>query len=238
MDRLPPLGRICSKFPHPFIHWPTLFQCVLGYQPPMFPWSGEPSMVPSVDNWIKRSKRVWDSTQRAIRAQRIQADCRRHPHPNYQPGQRVWQSTQDLQLRLPSRKLTPRYVGPFKIVKQINPVTYRLELHADYLPFFSCRRLHCPIPAILKDGESVGAIVLHAGVNDTRLRQTEVLKRDFSSLIETVRSTSPATRIIVSGPLPTYRRGHERLFRADGLHPSRVGAELLSDNISRTLRSI
>ncbi|KAL0162322.1 hypothetical protein M9458_041718, partial [Cirrhinus mrigala] len=43
------------------------------------------------------------------------------------------------------------------------------------------------IPAILKDGESVGAIVLHAGVNDTKLRQTEVLKRDFSSLIETVR---------------------------------------------------
>ncbi|KAI2648116.1 RNA-directed DNA polymerase from mobile element jockey [Labeo rohita] len=100
------------------------------------------------------------------------------------------------------------------------------------------------------------------GVNDTRLRQTEVLKRDFSSLIETVRSTSPTTRIIVSGPLPTYRRGHERfsrllalnewlltwckeqkllfvnnwnlfwerprLFRADGLHPSRVGAELLN----------
>ncbi len=28
-----------------------------------------------------------------------------------------------------------------------------------------------------------------------------------------------------------------RLFRADGLHPSRVGAELLSDNITRTLRS-
>ncbi|KAL1277002.1 hypothetical protein QQF64_023675 [Cirrhinus molitorella] len=61
-------------------------------------------------------------------------------------------------------------------------------------------------PAILKD-ESVGALVLHAGVNDIRLRQTEVLKRDFSSLIETVRSTAPETRIIVSGPLPTYRSG-------------------------------
>ncbi len=31
---------------------------------------------------------------------------------------------------------------------------------------------------------------------------------------------------------------HPRLFCADGLHPSRVGVELLSDNISRTLRSI
>uniref|UniRef100_A0A9J8AM73 SGNH hydrolase-type esterase domain-containing protein n=1 Tax=Cyprinus carpio carpio TaxID=630221 RepID=A0A9J8AM73_CYPCA len=128
------------------------------------------------------------------------------------------------------------------------------------------------IPAILKADESPRAVVLHAGVNDTTQRQTETLKRDFRSLIETVRSTTPAATIIVSGPLPTYRRGHERfsrlfalnewllswckeqkllfvnnwnlfwerprLFRADGLHPSRVGAGLLSDNISRTLRSI
>ncbi|KAI2661480.1 Cytoplasmic protein NCK1 [Labeo rohita] len=52
------------------------------------------------------------------------------------------------------------------------------------------------------DDESVGAIVLHVGMNNIKLRQTEILKRDFRGLIETVRSTSPATRIIVSGPLP------------------------------------
>uniref|UniRef100_A0A9J7Y5K5 SGNH hydrolase-type esterase domain-containing protein n=1 Tax=Cyprinus carpio carpio TaxID=630221 RepID=A0A9J7Y5K5_CYPCA len=128
------------------------------------------------------------------------------------------------------------------------------------------------IPAILKADKSPRAVVLHAGVNDTTQRQTEALKRDFRSLIETVRSTTPAATIIVSGPLPTYRRGHERfsrlfalnewllswckeqkllfvnnwnlfwerprLFHADGLQPSRVGADLLSDNISRTLHSI
>ncbi len=145
-------------------------------------------------------------------------------------------------------------------------------MHTHCFPGAYVLDVSAQLPAILKDDESVGTVVLQARVNDTKRWQTETLKKDFRSLIETVRSTSPATTIIVSGPLPTYRRGHERfsrlfalnewllswckdqkllfvnnwnlfwerprLFRADGLHPSRVGVELLSDNISRTLRSI
>ncbi len=34
------------------------------------------------------------------------------------------------------------------------------------------------IPAILKGDESVGAVMLQLGVNDTKMRQTETLKRD------------------------------------------------------------
>ncbi|XP_056121163.1 uncharacterized protein LOC130099479 isoform X1 [Rhinichthys klamathensis goyatoka] len=127
------------------------------------------------------------------------------------------------------------------------------------------------VPEILNGEERVGAVVLHAGTNDIRLRQTEVLKKDYRSLIETVRSTVPEATIIVSGPLPTYRQGQERfsrlfalnewlmslcneqkllfvnnwnlfwerprLYRADGLHPSRIGAAVLSDNISKTLHT-
>ncbi|KAG1949142.1 hypothetical protein F2P79_011955 [Pimephales promelas] len=66
------------------------------------------------------------------------------------------------------------------------------------------------VPEILNGDERVGAVVLHAGTNDIRLRQTEVLKKDYRSLIETVRSTAPKAAIIVSGPLPTYRQGQER----------------------------
>ncbi len=89
-----------------------------------------------MDDWIRRSQRVWDSAhvrlQRAVRKQEFQANRRRRPHPPYQPGQRVWLSTKDIKLRLPSRKLSPRYVGPFKILKIINEVTYQLELPANY----------------------------------------------------------------------------------------------------------
>uniref|UniRef100_A0A8C2J8M1 SGNH hydrolase-type esterase domain-containing protein n=1 Tax=Cyprinus carpio TaxID=7962 RepID=A0A8C2J8M1_CYPCA len=156
------------------------------------------------------------------------------------------------------------------IVRHVRATLAEGKVHTHCFPGARVLDVSVQIPAILKADESHRAVVLHTGVNDTT--QTETLKRDFRSLIETVRSTTPAATIIVSGPLPTYRRGHERfsrlfalnewllswckeqkllfvnnwnifwerprLFHADGLHPSRVGAELLSDNISRTLRSI
>lgn len=110
---------------------PTPFQCVLCYQPPMFPWLGEPSTVPTVEDWMSCSSKVWESAhvwiQRAVRSQRIQADRQRRPYPDYRPGQKVWLSTRDLKLHLPSKKLSPKYIGPFCIIKQIHPVTYRLE---------------------------------------------------------------------------------------------------------------
>ncbi|KAK3535335.1 hypothetical protein QTP70_008564 [Hemibagrus guttatus] len=70
------------------------------------------------------------------------------------------------------------------------------------------QRLHRPARTVILK-KNIGAVVLHAGMNNVRLRQTEILKKDFRSLVEKVRTTSPTTRIIVSGPLPTFQRGIE-----------------------------
>ncbi len=99
------------------------------------------------------------------------------------------------------------------IVRHVRAMLAEGKVHTHCLPGARVLDVSVQIPAILKDDESVTAVVIHAGANDTKLRQTETLKRDFRSLIETVRSTSPAATIIVSGPLPTYRRGHEKFSR-------------------------
>lgn len=41
-------------------------------------------------------------------------------------------------VRLPCKKLSPRYVASFLILKQITPVSYRLQLPSEYcvLPTF------------------------------------------------------------------------------------------------------
>ncbi|KAL0152565.1 hypothetical protein M9458_052288 [Cirrhinus mrigala] len=114
----------------------TPFQCVLGYQPPLFPWSGEPSELPAVNSWFQRCEETWNQAhvhlQRAVMRTQTQADRKRRPNPTYEPGQWVWLSTRDLRLRLPCKKLSPRYVGPFRITRQITPVSFRLDLPSEY----------------------------------------------------------------------------------------------------------
>lgn len=68
----------------------TLFQCVLSFQPPLFPWSGEPSELPAVNDWLIRSENTWNAAhvhlQRAVRRSREQADRRRREGPDLDNG--------------------------------------------------------------------------------------------------------------------------------------------------------
>ncbi|KAK2899296.1 hypothetical protein Q8A73_012425 [Channa argus] len=108
------------------------FMCSLGYQPPMFPNQETEIAVPSVNAHIRRCRRLWREARAALlrttQRNKHLADRRRTPAPTYTPGQTVYLSTQNIPLHIESRKLAPRYIGPFPVVRIINPSAVQLKL--------------------------------------------------------------------------------------------------------------
>lgn len=108
------------------------FQASLGYQPPLFPSQEAEIAVPSVQDHLHRCQAIWNDTREALlRSQQsiqLTANRRRRPSPQYTPGQSVWLSTKNIPLQVESRKLAPRYIGPFTIDKIVNPSAVRLNL--------------------------------------------------------------------------------------------------------------
>uniref|UniRef100_A0A9J7Y6L5 Chromo domain-containing protein n=1 Tax=Cyprinus carpio carpio TaxID=630221 RepID=A0A9J7Y6L5_CYPCA len=58
----------------------------------------------------------------------VAANRSRVKSPRYVAGQKVWLSTSNLPLQSDSRKLAPRFIGPFRIIKIVNPVAVKLRL--------------------------------------------------------------------------------------------------------------
>ncbi|KAK3533096.1 hypothetical protein QTP70_006771 [Hemibagrus guttatus] len=197
----------------------TPFQCVLGYQPPLFPWSGEPSDVPAVNHWFRESERVWGSAhhqlQRALCRRRLTADRRRSDAPAYQPGQKVWLSTKDIRLHLPSRKLSPRFIGPFTILKQSLART----------------QPNPPLPLLLDDGTAYGVKeILYSRRRGGRLEYLV----DWEGYGPEERSWIPQDDVLDPNLLTTFHvthphrpapRGRGRPPRRRGPRPSGAGRD-------------
>ncbi len=114
-------------------------------------------LLPDVEEGSKKLLRESQKYQQ-------QANRRHRPAPILRPGQRVWLSTKNLPLRVESRKLSQRFIGPFRVARKVNPVTYCLFLsrslkinptfHVSLLkpvlssPFTPAGR-HPPLPRII-----------------------------------------------------------------------------------------
>ncbi|KAI2646193.1 Transposon Tf2-8 polyprotein [Labeo rohita] len=108
------------------------FEVCYGFQPPVFEHQEPEVEVPSAQQLVRRCRRLWNHAGTAIQKANTRYTTqhrRRHPPGRlFHVGDRVYLSTRNINLKTDSRKLTARFIGPFKITHRLNPVTFRLLL--------------------------------------------------------------------------------------------------------------
>lgn len=108
------------------------FQCLHGYQPPLFSSQEQELAVPPIQAHMRQCHRMWRHARAALlktigRYERL-ANRHRSTAPVYTPGQRVWLSAKDLPLRTDFHKLAPWFIGSFLVENVINPAVVQLKL--------------------------------------------------------------------------------------------------------------
>ncbi len=148
------------------------FECILGYQPPLFQSMESEVAVPSAHAFVQRCRRTWSRARQTLLQvgvrTKVQADRHQLKPPVYVVGQKVWLSSKNIPLRSVSNKLAPKFIGPFTVTKIISPVAVRLKLPPAYRrinPVFHVSKLKpvfhstinppvpVPPPPCLIDGE-------------------------------------------------------------------------------------
>jgi len=134
------------------------------------------------------TKRIWVlklNMKEAQDRQRNYADKRRR-ELEFEVGDRVYLKM--AMLRGPNRsisdtKLSPRYMGPFRIVERVGPVAYRLELSNVMLAFHKVFHVSMLRKCLHKDDEVLAKIPKDLQPNMTlEARPVRVLERRIKEL--------------------------------------------------------
>lgn len=110
----------------------TPFFANYGFHPEFEPTPIMDSQVPAAQNrgalLLQARNQLIQHLAEAQQSYKEYADRHRKTHPDLQPGDKVWILKHNIKTKRPSNKLDHRRLGPFKVIKQVNPVAYELDL--------------------------------------------------------------------------------------------------------------
>jgi hypothetical protein len=131
VDFLPTAEFVLNNCMHSAHHMAP-FEVMYGYCPDFTVPVGPPTKFPALNS---RLQQLWDTCREAEVALRMEKHAMKQkfeshkPPPHvFTPGQKVWLSSKDILTSHPSRKLTPRQLGPYEVAERTSDLTYRLQL--------------------------------------------------------------------------------------------------------------
>ncbi|KIV98558.1 uncharacterized protein PV09_09478 [Verruconis gallopava] len=113
----------------------TPFFALYGFHPEIYYDIETQSKVPDVNERVKQLHDVRKKLEEYLaNASKEQAKYynRRHEPMAFKTNDLVLLSTKHLRLKQPSKKLAPRFVGPFRILEPVGTQAYRLQLPASW----------------------------------------------------------------------------------------------------------
>ncbi|OOO05787.1 RNA-directed DNA polymerase (Reverse transcriptase) [Aspergillus oryzae] len=114
------------------------FQVLLGYSPNFQLRTEDGTFseeIPAVQHRIEKLTKIRENLaehwQNAIESQKKHFD-KHHQAKSFKRGDLVRLSTRNIKLKVPARKLAPKYIGPFRVLDAIGKQAYRLSLPNKY----------------------------------------------------------------------------------------------------------
>ena len=81
-----------------------------------------------LEDSLRESKELWASTRSTM----AEYYNRKHVDKSYKIGDEVMLASKNIRLRKPSKKLTDKFLGPFKVIEAVGKVAYKLQLPKGY----------------------------------------------------------------------------------------------------------
>jgi hypothetical protein len=126
-------------------------QILLGYEPLLTPKTSPPSNNDMAEEHIRK---LIENRDQATRAINETAKGNGTITNQYHIGDQVWLEGKNLRFPHQATKLNPKHYGPFRVIKEISPVAYQLQLppswnihpifHASLLSTYHKTPLHSP----------------------------------------------------------------------------------------------